>query len=103
MRRILIRPAADADLEHQARYIAASSGPEAARRFYRSAEQTMRLIASTPGIGKTAPYRNRALANTRMFRVKGFPSHLIFYRRIAAGIEIIRVIHGARDIENLFE
>ena len=43
------------------------------------------------------------LAETRMFRVKGFTKHLIFYRPIKNGVEIIRVIHGARDIESLFE
>lgn len=35
--------------------------------------------------------------------MKGFPKHLIFYRNVAQGIEIIRLVHGASDIENLFE
>lgn len=35
--------------------------------------------------------------------MKGFTSHLIFYRPINYGIEVVRVIHGARDIERLFE
>ena len=38
-----------------------------------------------------------------MFVMKGFPKHLIFYRISENEIEVIRVIHGARDIENLFE
>lgn len=29
-------------------------------------------------------------------------SYVIFYRLIDDGIEIVRVLHGARDIENLF-
>jgi toxin ParE1/3/4 len=29
--------------------------------------------------------------------------YLIFYRPIAEGVEIVRVLHGARDIESLFE
>ena len=32
-----------------------------------------------------------------MFRMKGFTRHLIFYRPIKNGVEIIRVIHGARE------
>lgn len=102
-RRILLRPAAERDLERQARYIADSSGVGAARRFYRAAEETCQLIAGQPGIGRPIPYRNPLLAETRMFRMKRFTNHLIFYRPTKNGAEIIRVVHGARDIENLFE
>jgi toxin ParE1/3/4 len=53
------------------------------------------------------------LANPKMGReridiaplVRSFPvsNYLIFYRLIEEGIEIVRVIHGARNIPNLFE
>jgi plasmid stabilization system protein ParE len=33
----------------------------------------------------------------------GFENHLVFYRPFKDSIEVIRVIHGARDIEKLFE
>jgi toxin ParE1/3/4 len=102
-RRILLRPAAERDLERQAQYIVSSSGVDAARRFYRAAEETCQLIAGRPGIGRRIPYRNPVLAETRMFRMKGFTSHLIFYRPIMNGVEIVRVIHGMRDIGSLFE
>jgi toxin ParE1/3/4 len=101
--RILIRPAADRDLDAQADYIAASSGDEAALRFYRAAEQTFRLIAARPAIGRRSWYRNPLLAETRMFRMRGFRKHLVFYRPLSNGAEIVRVIHGARDLERLFE
>jgi toxin ParE1/3/4 len=29
-------------------------------------------------------------------------NYLIFYRPLADGIEIVRVLHGARDIDSLF-
>jgi toxin ParE1/3/4 len=102
-RRILLRPAAERDLERQAQYIARSSGADAAQRFYRAAEETCQLIAGRPGIERPIPYRNPLLAETRMFRMKGFTNHLLFYRPVKNGIEIVRVIHGARDIESLFE
>jgi toxin ParE1/3/4 len=35
--------------------------------------------------------------------MNGFTRHLIFYRPIKNGVEIIRVVHGARDNESLFE
>ena len=37
-----------------------------------------------------------------MWRVAGFPNHLIFYRPIESGVEVIRVLHASRDIESLF-
>jgi plasmid stabilization system protein ParE len=35
--------------------------------------------------------------------VSGFENHLIFYRAIPGGIEVLHVYHGARDIEALFD
>lgn len=32
-----------------------------------------------------------------------FPNHLIFYRPVEDGIEVLRVVHGAQDIEAIFE
>lgn len=37
-----------------------------------------------------------------MWRIAGFDSCLIFYRPTERGVEIIRVIHGSRDVEQLF-
>jgi toxin ParE1/3/4 len=33
--------------------------------------------------------------------IAGFPRHLIFYRAEKKEIRILRIIHGARDIESL--
>ncbi len=37
--------------------------------------------------------------------LRSFPvgNYLIFYCPVNKGIEVIRVLHGARDIQNLFE
>jgi toxin ParE1/3/4 len=102
-RRVLIRPAADRDLDEQAEYLAAHQSLEMALRFYRAAEQTFRLLASQPKIGKVTAYRSPFLAGMRMFPLKRFSKYLVFYRLLESGIEIIRVLHGARDIESLFE
>ncbi|MEX1025024.1 MAG: type II toxin-antitoxin system RelE/ParE family toxin [Planctomycetota bacterium] len=44
-----------------------------------------------------------ALAGLRSFPVKGFDKHLIFYRSTEHGIEVLRVLHGARDLGTIFE
>jgi toxin ParE1/3/4 len=39
-----------------------------------------------------------------MADLRSFPvgSYLLLYRRDSAGIELVRVIHGARDLPNIF-
>jgi toxin ParE1/3/4 len=100
---ILVRPAADRDLDDQADYLVARQNLEAGLRFYRAAEETFRLLASQPKMGKLAGYGSRPLAGMRMFPLKQFPRHLVFYRPLKDGIEVVRVLHGARDIESLLE
>lgn len=33
-----------------------------------------------------------------MLRVRGFARYLVFYREAPGAIELVRVLHGARDI-----
>ncbi len=102
-RRIVVRPQASRDLDEQADYLAAHHNLQTALRFYRAAEETFQLIATQPEMGKLTEYSNPVLANTRMFPMKQFEKHLVFYRPLVGGIEVLRVIHGARDIENIFD
>ncbi|MGH9446451.1 MAG: type II toxin-antitoxin system RelE/ParE family toxin [Terriglobia bacterium] len=102
-RRILVRPAADRDLDDQAEYLTAHQNLEMGLRFYSAAEETFQLLATQPEMGRTTEYRSAFLTGMRMLPVKQFPKHLVFYRLLEDGIEVIRVLHGARDIEALFE
>ena len=38
-------------------------------------------------------------------KLRSFPvgNYVIFYQPISDGVEIVRVLHGSRDIESLFE
>ena len=42
------------------------------------------------------------MKNIRVFRVGGFESMLILYRPLENGIEILRVVHGSRNLRALF-
>lgn len=101
--RILLRPAAERDLDDQAEYLAAHQSLQAGLRFYRAAQETFRLLASQPKMGRLTEYRIPFLTGVRMFPLKAFPQHLVFYRPLEDGIEVVRVLHGARDIERLFQ
>jgi len=102
-RRILLRPEAERDLDEQADYIAREHSVEAALRFYAAVEDSLGLLMAQPRMGAARRFRNPLLAGVRMCVVKGWEKHLIFYRAVKGGIEVLRILHGARDIERLFK
>jgi toxin ParE1/3/4 len=99
-RRILRQPRARRDIIEQAIYIG-QDDPRAAERFQEAVRQAEQMLADMPGIG--APRSFRRLKRLRMWRVRGFERHLIFYREIADGIEVIRVLHSSCDIAAVLE
>lgn len=88
-------PEAFRDLDDIAAYIGLDN-PQAALRFLDSLQIRFHLLASSPGIGRLRPDLGTG--------IHGFPveDYTIFYRQVSTGIEIVRVLHGARDIETLF-
>ena len=100
--KIVKHPIVHLDIVDQAVFIA-DDNPQAAERFIDAVEEAFKLLASRPGIGSLRRFRNKTLEGIRMWPVKGFEKHLIFYRPRVKSIEIIRVLHGARDIDQIFE
>jgi toxin ParE1/3/4 len=99
--RIVIRPLADRDLDEQAEYFARKS-LATARRWYEATEAAFETLAGMPEIGSPWETDNPACVGIRVWRIRGFTKHLIFYRPTENTIEVIRVLHSARDIESLF-
>jgi toxin ParE1/3/4 len=97
-RRIVRRPAAANDLAEQAAWYITHASQEIADRFLAAAQRTVEELLRTPAIGPRREYLNPALKGLRMFPVHDFARHLIFYRPIEDGIELIRVLHASRDI-----
>jgi toxin ParE1/3/4 len=96
-----VSPAAETDVDEQAAYLAQEASLETALRFYDAASATFEKVARMPGIGEQRESAHPRLAGVRVWRVEGFKKHLIFYRPTGEGIEIIRVLHGARDIDRI--
>lgn len=94
MSRSVRRPAVKTDLKEIWKYIAAHDR-ERADTFLRIVDDKLKSLAQHPFIGKE---RAEIMEGLRSFPVK---SYVIFYRPLDDGIEVIRIIHGARDIENL--
>jgi len=95
-----ILPAADADVDMAGLYVARDN-LEAALRFYDAIDQTYRQIRDHPKRWPRYELDHPRLKELRKTAVIGYRNYLVFYRIDADMVEIIRVLHGARDIPAL--
>jgi toxin ParE1/3/4 len=96
-------PAADRDLDDQAGYLAQHASLEVALRFYDAAAASFATLARMPAMGERWRSAAPRLEGLRVWRVEGFPKHLIFYRPSTDGIDVVRVLHGAHDLDTALE
>jgi plasmid stabilization system protein ParE len=97
MSRFIVTRDARADLLTIANYIADFS-IEAAHRVTDEIESSFAQLANMPGMGH---FREEVL--DRHFRFWRVHSYLICYRWDVTPIQIIAVVHGARDLDAFFE
>ncbi len=98
-----VLPSADRDLDGLAGYLMQEANLEMALRFYDAAAATFEKLARMPGMGERRESANPRLDGLRVWRIDGFPNHLIFYRPTDGGIDVVRVLHGARDIDRVLD
>ena len=100
--RLTVSEAAAADVVEQADWYEQQSGGELARRWERAVTSAVLRIMQHPRAGAISSFQHPELSNVRRVLIPGFPKHLIFYQVRKNGILILRIVHGARDLENLF-
>jgi len=71
----------------------------AAERFLAAFAADIKRLAFMPNIGALRDFQNPKLAGLRSWPISGFENYLIFYRPTSTEVQILRVIHGARDLE----
>ncbi len=91
-----------ADILDQSDWYLKKSGRKLAKRWEEGVTSTLLRIAGASGVGSLCEFRDEELRGTRRLPVAGFPKHLIFYRQGEHEIFVLRVVHGARDLEVLF-
>jgi len=97
--RVVQTPESLADIALRADYYAQRENVALAERFTDAVKITVRLLASHPWIGKETEYAHPKLAGIRLFLVqKPFDKHLIFYRVCGDTLDIVRIVHGLRDL-----
>lgn len=96
MSRYIINVLASQDLNDIADYFAENS-LEAGDRFFRAFNQKCQQLVAFPNSGKSyATIR----PDLRGLSLEGY---IIFYRILADGIEILRVVSGRHDLSTFFE
>ncbi len=96
------RPRARLDLLEQFVYFGEQSGAELAERYFAAVDATCLLLAAHPQSGVSYDSGIVRLEGLRRVPVKDFENYLLFYLPYEKGIDVIRVVHAARDIDNLF-
>jgi toxin ParE1/3/4 len=94
MPRLLIKPEAASDLDEIWWHIAQDS-PHNADKFLERIQERCLALADFPQMGTSRDELKAGL------RGQSVGNYLIFYFPLEDGVDIVRVIHGSRDIENL--
>ena len=74
----------------------AEANVDAADYLFEQIEKHGKLLAEFPGIGSPRPELGVGIRSFAVTR------YLIFYRPAPDGIQVLRVLHGARDIPSFF-
>ena len=90
----------ETDLEDVWLWIARDS-EDAADRFVDAVERTFAEIARHSQIGWERPWKHRQLKGLRSWRVKDFPSYLVFYRIEGEVVAMVALLHSARAFERI--
>jgi toxin ParE1/3/4 len=102
MPRLLVHDEADADVDEIADHLA-QDNLDVAIRFLHTVRQSYEKLLFMPGMGALRSFPNPRYVNVRSWPITGFDNYLIFYAPTSEGIEIFRILHGARNIERFFE
>lgn len=96
--RLRTTPAADRDADDIGEYILRDSIEQAAR-FYDALDATYRHISLRPHAWRPLMSLNNPRTDGLRYRpVLGFPNHLVLFRVVDEFVDIVRVIHAARDL-----
>jgi toxin ParE1/3/4 len=95
MGQLVFSPLAEADLGELLDFIARDK-PDAALTFVQTIREVCTVLADNPQMGELRP---DIAAGIRAFTVR---NEIIFFRQVSDGIQVARVIHGARDLKDLW-
>jgi toxin ParE1/3/4 len=98
---LLLSDAAVADILEQADWYLSQSGVALAGRWEKAVTFAALRIVKNPLSGAHCNFKSSELSDVRRATIPGFPKHLLFYKFDKRSVFVLRVVHGARDLERL--
>ena len=102
MKPVVFNPVAVSDLAEIVSYIA-QDNPDAANRVRHAILSTAELLGRFPALGGRPSFSATRFAGIRFLPAKRFRNYLLFYREDDDALEVLRVLHAARDAQRLFQ
>jgi plasmid stabilization system protein ParE len=102
--KVLYRQSASDDVVRQFRYYLVTINlPEVAVRFRDAVRHTVQSLRLHPLVGPRYSSSNPQLQNLRSWPVTGFEAIRIYYPFEEDAIDILRILHGKRDVKCILE
>lgn len=95
MAKVIYSNLAATDLYENSEYIPKDK-PYAAHRWVDNIEEVCRTLAANPGMGQARESKNHGPC-----RSFSSGNYVIFFRAFDDGVEIIRIVRGERDLDNV--
>jgi len=97
MKRFVLTPSAEVDLTQIGQFVSRSN-PAAAVRVLREIRTAIRKLALHPGLG----HKREDLTEMPILFYAVY-SYLIVYRPDIKPLRVLRILHGARDVQSILE
>jgi toxin ParE1/3/4 len=75
--------------------------PGVADRFVEEFKSTVELLSGMPHLGRPRP--DLGAPGMRSWRVGSFRNFLLFYEVLPDRLQLLRVLHGYRDLQEIFK
>ncbi len=99
---VTFRPGARRDLLEQTLYLVEQASPRMAQRYLDAVRKTCEMLAGQRSSGRLFATNVERLKQLRRFPVhRPFQKYLIFYQPDVTGIDVVRILQGAREIEKI--
>ncbi len=100
--KVRIWPAAEADIANAADYYAEKESVELGLKFIDSVNQTIESLRTHPHLGVHLEWLRGPLLGCRRLPVAApFSAYQIFHRPHRNTLDVIRVLHAARDVPSI--
>ena len=96
MKRFVLTRPAERDLEQIKIFLVQEAGPVIARRVLKDIRSALEFLGNEPGAGHV-----REDLTSRPLKFWPVYSYLIVYDPVTKPVQIMRVLHGMRDVEEL--